>query len=423
MNILHIVEHYYPFKSGMSEVVKQISENLTDFGHKITVATGFNPERKTNLINGVKIEEFNISGNWATGFIGSQIETSRYIDFVLNGNFDIVTLFAAQQWGTDLILPLLNKIKGKKVFVPTGFSGLYIPMFNEYFKNMKEWIRQFDCSVFLSNDYKDINFAKENNVSYDKIVVIPNGASKKDFLTTENIEIKNKLSISPNDFLIISVGGHTALKGHKEAIKIFEKSKIKNCVFVIVGNKIEKQLFKINFKNIIKLLLFSFFKRNIGLGCQYACKHSEKKFNKSILRLFDKKKLIITDLTREETLALYKIADIFLFPSNIECSPIVLFESCASQTPFLTSDVGNSKEIIEWTEGGILLPTKKDKKGYSYAEINKSAKILENICKDKDLRENLKKRGFENWSEKFTWEEISKKYESLYLTLTSKQSR
>ena len=54
MNILHIVEHYYPFKSGMSEVVKQISENLTDFGHKITVATGFNPERKTNLINGVK---------------------------------------------------------------------------------------------------------------------------------------------------------------------------------------------------------------------------------------------------------------------------------------------------------------------------------------------------------------------------------
>jgi glycosyltransferase involved in cell wall biosynthesis len=56
---------------------------------------------------------------------------------------------------------------------------------------------------------------------------------------------------------------------------------------------------------------------------------------------------MITSLSRIETLAAYHQADLFLFPSNIECSPLVLFESIASKTPFLTTDVGNAKEIIE----------------------------------------------------------------------------
>ncbi len=89
------------------------------------------------------------------------------------------------------------------------------------------------------------------------------------------------------------------------------------------------------------------------------------------------KKYIITDLTREETVAAYKSANLFLFPSNIECSPIVLFECMASHLPFLTTDVGNSKEIIEWSNGGEILPTNIGKDGYSRADIEPSAKKLD----------------------------------------------
>jgi TctA family transporter len=70
------------------------------------------------------------------------------------------------------------------------------------------------------------------------------------------------------------------------------------------------------------------------------------------------KTLLVKKLTREEIVAAYLAADLFLFPSRIECSPIVLFECLASHTPFLTTDVGNAAEIVSWTGAGELLPTR-----------------------------------------------------------------
>jgi glycosyltransferase involved in cell wall biosynthesis len=94
----------------------------------------------------------------------------------------------------------------------------------------------------------------------------------------------------------------------------------------------------------------------------------------------------------------------------------VLFESMAGKTPFLVTDVGNSKEIVEWTNGGIILPTKKCF-GLSRAKLSQSAKILENIFNNPELRKTMAALGFKAWSEKFTWEKIAKKYEELYSSL------
>ena len=65
-----------------------------------------------------------------------------------------------------------------------------------------------------------------------------------------------------------------------------------------------------------------------------------------------------------ETIAAYK-AGYVLFSSNIECSPLVLFECMASKPLFLTTDVGNSAEIVKWSHAGLLLPTVKDANGFS----------------------------------------------------------
>jgi glycosyltransferase involved in cell wall biosynthesis len=106
-----------------------------------------------------------------------------------------------------------------------------------------------------------------------------------------------------------------------------------------------------------------------------------------------------------------------LFPSNIECSPIVLFECMASKTPFLTTDVGNAKEIIKWSDAGVLLPTNKDSSGYSYADIEKSVKLLEHMYHNSIPLVAMQKAGFKKWQEQFSWEIIAKQYESVYLKL------
>ena len=136
-----------------------------------------------------------------------------------------------------------------------------------------------------------------------------------------------------------------------------------------------------------------------------------------LFHLFPKKKYIITQLSREETVAAYKAADLFLFPSKIECSPIVLFEAMASKTAFLSTDVGNAKEIVEWSHGGEILPTFIDQEGFSCADINGSAKQLDNLYRQSEKRKLLAQQGFTSWQEKFSWEVISKRYETLYLEL------
>ena len=390
MKILHTVQSYYPSTGGMQEVVRQLSERLVKKGHEVTVATEFHSQRTKTILKGVKIISFKISGNMVYGYQGKTEEIIRYQNFLLKSDFDIVTNFAAQQWATDVALPILNRIKAKKVFVPEGFSGLYIPEYKLYFKKMKIWMRRYDMNVFHSNDYRDINFAKKNNIN--KIKLIPNGASEEEFLGQNNIDIKEKLNIPKNHFLILNVGSHTGTKGHEEAIEIFKKAKLSNSTLLIVGN---------SFKN----------------GCKNKCFIQEKFFNFSPKRHVDKKKLIIKSLTRKETITAYKQADLFLFPSNAECSPLVLYESMASKTPFLVTDVGSSKEIINWSNSGLLLPTIFNQQGDSKAKINESVKILENICLNSNQRKKMAENGFDAWKKSFTWEKISKKYEALYFSL------
>ena len=147
MKILHTVQSYLPAKHGMSEVVSRISEYLVKRGHEVSVATSYNPQRHENVLNGVSIIPFKTSGNSVIGLEG---ETEKYQNFLLDSDYDIITNFAAQQWATDLALPILDKIKAKKVFVPTGFSALYNPNYQDYFADMKDYMKQYEMNIFLS---------------------------------------------------------------------------------------------------------------------------------------------------------------------------------------------------------------------------------------------------------------------------------
>jgi Glycosyltransferase len=389
MKILHTVQFYDPSCGGMQEVVKQISENLVKRGHQVTVATSRDPARKSCSINGVTIREFEISGNMVTGIKG---EAETYRDFVLKSDFDVITSFAAQQWATDLVLPLMHEIHAKKVFVPTGFSALYDPRYADYFEKMKGWMNQYDVNVFLSATYQDYTFAR--NVGIKNMTLIPNGASAEEFLSTEILDIRRELKIPADNFLVLHVGSHTGLKGHSEAIKIFSRAHINHVSFIIVGN------------------VFSRY-------CNWSCKLKELVFRLNPKNWTNARQLMVCSLSRKQTVALYKSADIFLFPSKVECSPIVLFECMASKTPFLTSDVGNAREIVEISRGGVILPTIINSCGYSDVDIKKSVKMLEILYADKKRRILMADAGYRAWKENFCWERIAEMYERVYFNLVN----
>jgi glycosyltransferase involved in cell wall biosynthesis len=398
----------------MSEVVSQLSRKLVEKGHEVTVATSANPDREpVTSMDGVKVLSFDISGNLADGING---DIQEYRRLLCSSEFDIVTNFAAQQWATDVALENLVNITAKRVFVPTGFSGLYSPEFKGYFDRMKDWMKLYDANVYLSDDYRDINFAKENGIGKNHL--IPNGAAEEEFLAVDNGDIRTELNIGKDEFIISHIGSHTGKKGHLEAIEIFNKAKIKNTHLLIIG------------------------KMSGNTRCLDSCQQVAENLNRSSSFVKSRKKITICELQRKSTIAALKESKLFLFPSNIECSPIVLFEAMASRTPFLVTDVGNAKEIIKWTEAGELLPTvaynyrrtflskfKGEIKKYIFrkvdnnyaqlceAQVRESALQLEALFYDSKKRTEYAEKGFDCWQKSFTWERIVEQYESLYQSL------
>ncbi|MBC7864823.1 MAG: glycosyltransferase family 4 protein, partial [Bacteroidia bacterium] len=228
MKILHAVENYFPSPGGMQEVVKQLSERLAAKGCDVTVVTKKHAERSFSEMYGVKIKEFAVDGNLAGGITG---EVNEYRNFLLTEKFDVVTFFAAQQFTTDLALEILPQISGKKVSVPTGYSGLYQEKYTSYYSQMKSFIHQYDMNIYLSDDYRDINFARENGV--EKFMIIPNGADEREFDAPAEKDVRKEFGIPANHKIILHVGSYTGRKGHKEAIDVFLSSDIKNCTLLM----------------------------------------------------------------------------------------------------------------------------------------------------------------------------------------------
>ena len=391
MKILHTVESYLPSRHGMQQVVSRVSDHLVRMGHEVTVATSYNPDRNTDMINGVKIVDFKISGNLVKGIEG---ELDRYHIFLRKSDFDIVTNFAAQQWATDGMITILDDVRGKKVFVPTGFSALYNRKYDYYFNKMRNWMNKYDINVFSSYEYRDICFAKENNIS--KIIVIPNGASKDEFMQPSRIDIRLLLGLDEDCFMILHVGSYNGFKGHREAKEIFRRAKLRNTCFLFVSTDM----------------------RRFGPSLRRAPLLRFRNFFQQVEQVLYNKRIIFKEITREEIVDAFKQADLFLFPSNLECSPVVLFECMASRTPFLTSDVGNAKEIIKWSNhAGSLLPTQKDEVGRSHVKIPESARILEDSYSNTEKLKGMAENGFNQWRRRFTWEKIAKQYEKLYRQL------
>lgn len=414
MRILHCVEQYHPSVGGMQEVVRRLSELLAAAGHDVTVATKSHPQRSWNTLNGVAVQGFDLTGNLATGLHG---DVAGYREFVRAGRFDVITLFAAQQALCDALLTILDELPTQRVFVPTGFSALYRADYQDYFQRMRDWMGSFHANVFLSHSYRDAVFAREGGVP--NRVLIPNGAAASEFVRPSDLDIRAQLGIAADSFLILLVGSHTGLKGHREAVEAFARAELPAATLLIVGNYCDQPPSGV--LTVLKRLAGRLLGRE-PQHCPAWCRIAADRFNRSGKRKQDGKRLLIHSLSREETVAAYRTADLFFFPSRVECSPIVLYEAMASRTPFLSSPAGNAEEIAAWSGAGRILKAAVDREGYCTIDEGDAVLMLEAIYRDAATRTRMAERGFHSWRRHFTWEGIAAAYERLYRLLQEQQN-
>jgi len=301
--------------------------------------------------------------------------------------------YAAQQWATDLVFPVLDRITYPRVMAPCGFSGLHNTQYTSYFTRLPDILRRYNHLIFHSNSYRDIEFARQHGLTH--CTVIPNGASEEEFNHVDStFRFRHRI---PEDVpLLLTVGSHTGLKGHRLAMAAFRRARIGQAFLIIIGNILG------------------------GKGCLPDCKRRALWVK---LNSWGRKHVLLLNPPRPDVVAAYHTADLFVFGSNIECSPLVLFEAMASKTPFATVGCGNAEEIVDWSHGGVLVSTNQRPDGMVDAEPEAMARAIEDLILNPDQRRHLAESGYRAWLKRFTWERIAAEYERLYKSILSMDDR
>ena len=367
MKILHTVQGYYPDIGGSEELIRRISERLVARGHDVTVFTSFHSDRKFTEFNGVKVRQFPISGNNARGIKG---DIALYLSTVRDQDYDIMMNYAAQSWSTDILLPYIRELNGKKLLAPCGYSRLHDRRYKKYFSTLPSYLQYYDMLIYHSTYYQDKLFGDKNSLL--KNIVISNFADEQEF-TSRPIDFRTKYKLQDKR-ICLCVSNHFRDKGHGFVIDAFLKADVHNSILVIIGNPVTPM--------------------NVISDCYYTCRIAEMLHNNKIMML--------TNVPRSDVVCAFHAADIFLFGSKIECSPLVIFESMASNTPWISTPVGNVSEL----PGGIVVNSTED-----------MAKCLAKLMKEDSLRKQISESGYQHWQNKYTLEIISGQYESLYKTV------
>jgi glycosyltransferase involved in cell wall biosynthesis len=449
MRILFGCEFYSPSVGGVQEVMRQLAERLVLRGHDVTVATTELPGRLSNTLNGVKVREFRISGNLTCGIKGKVAEYRR---FVTSQAFDLILIKAAQQWTFDALWPVVSNIRAKKIFIPCGFSCLHEPAYAEYFDLLPRILDQFDHLIFYASDYRDINFARSHSIQ--KYSIIPNGASEIEFAAELDVSFRQQYGIALDDLLFLTVGSLGRVKGHLDVAEAFLAADLVGqratlilngneggCVATqsalqVVAGKAREYSRVINdicrtegipsaSKHVVHGVLN---KASIRLG-KYAARNSPHivTFREELKQVVENihsqggvKRVLLSNFPRSELVQAYMNADLFVFASHVEYSPLVLFESVAAGTPFLSVPVGNAEEIAYWTGAGVICPALQDEKGYTLPDSKVLAEYMSRLTNDRDHLEQMGALGKKNWRARFAWDHICDQYEKLFFAVTSK---
>jgi len=362
MKVLLISDSYPPWHKGGPDVVaKNLHRALSK---KINVTLLTEAPKRINDENVIFIKSYK---NLVLNAINSAIR--RHILLRELKKYDIIH-FEVLPGFKNFLIPKISKKYGKKIVITLHGSPLReINLHRSYFRRFCSMINY----AFFLNNIKNIDNIIVNSNWIKKIiqddlkkksVMIPNGVNLERNESNKKIKLEGAQNIlfwgriSPEkgvDLLIHS------------AKFVLEKNPM--CHFYIIGDGPE-------LKSIKKL------SENLGI----------------------QKNIHYTGfLSYEEIVKYANSADITVFPSKFENSPISILEAMSIGKPIVSTDIGGIPEIVNNYENGLL--AKLDSK-------NISEKLII-LLKDKELRNKLSKNAFKT-AKKFSWDIIAKNYIEYY---------
>jgi glycosyltransferase involved in cell wall biosynthesis len=109
--------------------------------------------------------------------------------------------------------------------------------------------------------------------------------------------------------------------------------------------------------------------------------------------------------------ALFKLADLFVFPTRADVFPLVTLEAMAAKTPVVTTNVGGLPEQISEETGIIVKP--EDSEAITSA--------VDELLNDGARLQNASDAALERVREKFSWERVAEEIVTAYIDILKQE--
>lgn len=378
MNILMVTPWYKPHIGGVVETVVNLSRNLSQNGHKVTILvygqtdspelieSSDNLEAYLMNIRAPQFEKFSIKE--AAAFYLYKARTRRILrKFIDEKKFDIINVHFP--YTNHIYFAELSREMNKKLVVSVHGSDIKINLDKNLFSRnyVKRLIHDSDALVACSEDLMK-NCLKKIGGVYRGISEVIYGGTVSEWL-----EDRGPSERFTDEDYVLTVGALRDVKGIDIILKAWSclKEKHHKTMLYLAGDGVKRDKFE---------------KLSESLGLQKRVK-------------------FLGNVSREDLYHYYKNARFIVIPSRSEGFPLSALEGFALKKAIIASDVGGLPELITEGENGRLI---------TVGDYNAFGKTIGFFLDNKSEVEKMGENGYRLVKEKFTWGRNAERYIDLF---------
>lgn len=377
--ILLVLDTFYPNVDGPINTIMniaQITNTTPEFNTEIELLVPYYPQpykSKDVVIHRCKSMKFGSTYRTPVPIFDKSVKK-----LIKNGNFDLINIHspftlgkAAAKFAKKYNIPTISTVHTQyKLDFERTLKSKFLQNF--MMKYIMKTINMCDNVTTVSNGAKNI-IRDEYGYTKSDIFVIRNGTDLKvQEISKETIKtIKGKYDLK-NEFIFLFVGRIVENKNIQFSIEVLKQLKEKGYTkfkFLIVGSG--------DYTNTLKSLIKSY---NLQENVVFTGRISD----------------------RDELSAIYKCADLFLFPSFFDTCGIVVIESAANSLPCALLENTCASEVVKHRKNGLSLPL----------DVKVWVKELQKIMENKDCIHNMKEEALKTIY--VSWKDIVGDYIKLY---------
>jgi glycosyltransferase involved in cell wall biosynthesis len=380
MNICMFGASFLPRRGGMEYVIHHLANALTDEGHNVTVIAERTAWRGIGVKHDYELVRYGVPtrGLRSMGFSAPDSLFSIWRTN-LKSRFDIIHCHSSSFAGTRAIRA--KRILGiPVVMTPHGEDIQRVPEIGYGLRLDEKWNDRICQNLRNADAVTAISLSVQNEldcVDPSRVVRIPNGIHTAEYGKRDSQYIREKLGLSNETMVVLSVGRNHVKKGYHFGIRAIQALRDRfgkeNVHYVLVGKLMSQ--------------------------------HAQLVSDLSL----DDRVTLLEEIGPDEVKECYQSADIFFSPSIIEGLSLVSIEALACGLPLVVTDVPGNKDIVQDTGAGIIVRSK---------DPEDMAQGLKALIDDEQKRAILSAVAIEK-APSFDWKIIAQRYVQVYQNVLS----